>query len=228
MKPSAAARADDSPAKSAVPALAIFLASLVLVVTYATLTSKQLGIIKNAPMDSTAAIMGIMLVTAAAICLVARKPTASIATQDTFRAGMTAAICIMGLAWLGNVFVNNYMDVIKEALSGPLHAAPWLAAVFFYFAAPLMFSHAATTTAFMPVMVKLALPAVALVASYPAVANYYLLPNYPTTVAAIQMDDTGSTRVGKLVFDHPFVLPGTAAIIVTVILGFLIAPLFIH
>ena len=73
-------------------------------------------------------------------------------------------------------------------------------------------------------MVTLGLPAVALVASYPAVANYYLLPNYPTTVAAIEMDDTGSTRVGKIVFDHPFVIAGTAAIIVCVALGFLIGP----
>ena len=134
---------------------------------------------------------------------------------------MVAAICIIGLAWLGNMFVNNYMDAIRHALSGPLQAQPWLAAVFFYFAAPLMFSHAATTTAFMPLFVKIGLPAVALLAAYPAVANYYLLPNYPTTVAAMEMDDTGSTRVGKFVLDHPFVIPGTVSIIVTVVLGFL-------
>lgn len=224
VKKSVASTAEYTPARSAVPSLLIFLTALVLVVLYATLTSKQLGIIANPPMDSTAAIMTIMLTTAAIICLVAKKPTASIAAQDTFRAGMTAAICIMGLAWLGNAFVNHYEATIQQALAAPLQAQPWLAAVFFYFAAPLMFSHAATTTAFMPLMVTLGLPAVALVASYPAVANYYLLPNYPTTVAAIEMDDTGSTRVGKIVFDHPFVIPGTAAIIVCVALGFLIGP----
>ena len=109
---------------------------------------------------------------------------------------MTATICVMGLAWLGNAFVEHYEGAISVALSGPLQALPWLAAVFFYFAAPLMFSHAATTKAFMPLMVSLGLPAVALLASYPAVANYYLLPNYPTEVAAMEMDDTGSTRVG--------------------------------
>ena len=137
---------------------------------------------------------------------------------------MTAAICVMGLAWLGNTFVNHYKGTISDALSGPLQAAPWLAAVFFYFAAPLMFSHAATTKAFMPLMVTLGLPSGALVASYPAVANYYLLPNYPTTVAAMEMDDTGSTRVGGNVLAHPFVLPGTVSIIVCIVLGFLMAP----
>ena len=223
VRPSAAVTDDYRPTRSAVPSLLIFLAALVLVVAYATVTSQEVGTISNPPMSSTLAIMTIMLTTAAVICLVARKPTASIASQDTFRAGMTATICVMGLAWLGNAFVEHYEGAISVALSGPLQALPWLAAVFFYFAAPLMFSHAATTKAFMPLMVSLGLPAVALLASYPAVANYYLLPNYPTTVAAMEMDDTGSTRVGRFVLAHPFILPGTASIIVCVALGFLMA-----
>ena len=227
VRPSAAVTDDYRPTRSAVPSLLIFLAALVLVVAYATVTSQEVGIISNPPMSSTLAIMTIMLTTAAVICLVARKPTASIASQDTFRAGMTATICVMGLAWLGNAFVEHYEGAISVALSGPLQALPWLAAVFFYFAEPLMFSHAATTKAFMPLMVSLGLPAVALLASYPAVANYYLLPNYPTTVAAMEMDDTGSTRVGGNVFAHPFVLPGTVSIVICVILGFLLAPLVV-
>ena len=227
VRPSAAVTDDYRPTRSAVPSLLIFLAALVLVVAYATVTSQEVGIISNPPMSSTLAIMVIMMTAAAVICLVARKPTASIASQDTFRAGMTATICVMGLAWLGNAFVEHYEGAISVALSGPLQALPWLAAVFFYFAAPLMFSHAATTKAFMPLMVSLGLPAVALLASYPAVANYYLLPNYPTTVAAMEMDDTGSTRVGGNVFAHPFVLPGTVSIVICVILGFLLAPLVV-
>ena len=227
VRPSAAVTDDYRPTRSAVPSLLIFLAALVLVVAYATVTSQEVGIISNPPMSSTLAIMTIMLTTAAVICLMARRPTASIASQDTFRAGMTATICVMGLAWLGNAFVEHYEGAISVALSGPLQALPWLAAVFFYFAAPLMFSHAATTKAFMPLMVSLGLPAVALLASYPAVANYYLLPNYPTTVAAMEMDDTGSTRVGGNVFAHPFVLPGTVSIVICVILGFLLAPLVV-
>ncbi|MDU0347599.1 anaerobic C4-dicarboxylate transporter [Actinomyces sp. MRS3W] len=224
VKPSTAAATDYKAAPSAVPSLLIFLAALILVVAYATISSPELGIMSDPPMGSTPAIMTIMLATAAIICAAAKKPTAQIATQDTFRAGMTAAVCILGLAWLGNAFVNQYEETISNALSGPFQAAPWLVAVFFYFAAPLMFSHAATTRAFMPLMVALGLPGTALVASYPAVANYYLLPNYPTTVAAMEMDDTGSTRVGKTVLNHPFVLPGTASIIVCVALGFLMAP----
>lgn len=227
VKPSAAADTTYSAPKGAIAGLWIFVVALVLAVAYATVSSKELGIWENPPMGSTAAIMIIMMTAAAVICLVAKKPMGTIPQQDTYRAGMTAAVCIIGLAWLGNTFVNHYADQISNALSGPLQSQPWLAAVFFYFAAPLMFSHAATTAAFMPLMVKLGLPAAALVASYPAVANYYLLPNYPTTIAAMEMDDTGSTRVGKNVFAHPFVLPGTVAIIVCIALGFVLAPIIL-
>ncbi len=224
VRPAAAASSGYKAAPAAAKSLWIFLAALVIVVAYATISSPELGIMEEPPMKSTPAIITIMMATAAIICFAAKEKTAKIATQDTFQAGMSAAVCILGLAWLGNAFVNHYEEQISSALSGPFQAAPWLVAVFFYFAAPLMFSHAATTRAFMPLMVSLGLPGVALVASYPAVANYYLLPNYPTTVAAMEMDDTGSTRVGKMVLDHPFVLPGTAAIIVCVALGFAMAP----
>lgn len=227
VKPSAAGIENYTPAKSAVPSLWVFLLALILVVTYATVTSKELGIVDNPPLSATLAIMAVMLTAAAVICGLAKKPFGDITTQETFRSGMTAAICIMGLAWLGNMFVSHYADTISHGLSGALHSQPWLSAVFFYFAALLMFSHAATTSAFMPLFVKLGLPATALVASYPAVSNYYLLPNYPTTVAAMEMDDTGSTRVGKTPLSHPFVLPGTVSITVCVLLGFLVAPILL-
>lgn len=120
VKKSHALNSDYKPAKSAIPSLIIFLIALVSVVVYATAVSKEVQLIKHPPMDSTAAIMAIMLTAAALICVVAKRQTSSIAAQDTFRAGMTAAICIMGLAWMGNAFVNHYMATIQHALSGPL------------------------------------------------------------------------------------------------------------
>ncbi|MCT3013840.1 anaerobic C4-dicarboxylate transporter [Propionibacterium freudenreichii] len=221
----AAAAPDFKPAPSAIPSLLIFLASLVVIVVWATISSKQLGIMSNPPINSSSAIMVIMMTTAAIICVLSRKPVSEVTTQSTFRAGMTAAICIMGVAWLGTTFFNNYMSQITTVGSSLLHQVPWLYAVILYFCAPLLFSHAATTAAFMPVAAKIGLTATTMLACYPAVANYYLLPNYPTTVAAIEMDDTGSTRVGRFVLNHPFVIPGTVSIAVAVALGFFWAPI---
>ena len=163
--------------------------------------------------------MLIMLTTAMIICMISHEDVKQLTTQATFRAGMSAAICILGLAWLGNMFVNNYMDVLTHAGASILHSAPWFLSVILYLAAALMFSHAATTVAFMPVVAKIGVSPAVMLACYPAVANYYLLPNYPTTVAAMEMDDTGSTRVGRIVFNHLFVIPGTVSIVVTILVG---------
>ncbi|WP_316670821.1 anaerobic C4-dicarboxylate transporter [uncultured Propionibacterium sp.] len=218
---------DYRPAKGAMAGLWIFLAAVLLIIVYATISSKQLGIMDDPPMNATSAIMLIMLTCAAVICLVSRHQVAQITAQSTFRAGMSAAICILGVAWMGNVFFGAYRDTLINATSDALHSVPWLFAVVLYFASPILFSHAATTTAFMPMAVSIGLSATTIMACYPAVANYYLLPNYPTTVAAIEMDDTGSTRVGRFVLNHPFVIPGTVSIAVIVALGFLWAPIIL-
>lgn len=207
------------PKRSAVPSLVAFLIALVVVVGYATISSEEVGVLSKPPMTSSAAIMLIMLATAMIICMISHEDVKQLTTQATFRAGMSAAICILGLAWLGNMFVNNYMDVLTHAGASILHSAPWFLSVILYLAAALMFSHAATTVAFMPVVAKIGVSPAVMLACYPAVANYYLLPNYPTTVAAMEMDDTGSTRVGRIVFNHLFVIPGTVSIVVTILVG---------
>lgn len=225
-EPSATSESDYTPARGAVPSLLIFLTAIVIAVVYSALISPSMGIVRHAPMDSTGAIMTIMLLAAAIIVLVARKPASQLTTQSTFHAGMTAAVCILGVAWLGNTFLTGHMTEIKQ-FGDVVQGSPWLLAVVFYFVAPLLFSHAAVTVALMPTAVQIGMSAAAMLACWPAVANYYLFPNYPTTVAAIEMDDTGSTRIGSWVLNHPFVIPGTVSIIVAVALGFLWAPVVV-
>lgn len=225
--PRATSGNDYAPARSAVPSLLILLTAIVLAVVYSALISQSLGIVQNPPMDSTAAIMTIMLLAAGVIVIVARKPAAQLTNQSTFRAGMTAAVCILGVAWLGNTFLSGYMTEIERFGEAVMLDAPWLLAIILYFVAPLLFSHAAATVALMPAAAQIGMSVSAMLACWPAVSNYYLFPNYPTTVAAIEMDDTGSTRIGSWVLNHPFVVPGTAAITVTVALGFLWAPVIV-
>ena len=68
---------------------------------------------------------------------------------------------------------------------------------------------------------------VAAIASFGAVSALFVLPTYPTLLAAVEFDDTGSTRIGKYVFDHPFIIPGVIAISLSVILGLILAPMVI-
>ncbi len=209
------------PAKTAVSSLWVFIAAILIAVVYSALTSEQLGLVKNPPMSANGAIMTIMMAAALFITWRSGQKFEDLTIQSTFRAGMTAAMCILGVAWLGVTFINGHITMLQSVGSSFISHQPWLLSVVLYLAAPFLFSHAATTVAFMPAAVAIGLPASALLACYPAVSNYYLFPTYPTTVAAMDMDDTGSTRVGKFVFDHPFVIPGTVSIAVTVALGFL-------
>lgn len=150
-------------------------------------------------------------------------------TSSVFKSGMVACVCVFGVAWLGNTFVSGHEDSIKNLASSLVEQYPWLLAVAFFFASTLLYSQAATAKAIVPVVVTaLAISsdnagnAYILVASFAAVSALFVLPTYPTLLGAVQMDDTGSTRLGKYIFNHAFLIPGILAIALSVALGFLV------
>ena len=122
---------------------------------------------------------------------------------------------------------------IKTFAADTVVAYPALLAVVFFFAAMLLYSQAATAKAITPAIVA-ALGITAanpgdsgmLVASFAAVSALFVLPTYPTLLGAVQMDDTGTTRIGKWVFNHAFFIPGVLAIVFSVALGFLAISIF--
>lgn len=105
-----------------------------------------------------------------------------------------------------------------------LETKPWLLAAVMFFAAMLLYSQAVTTRALMPAALSIGTSPVSAVASFTAVSSLFVLPTYPTVLAAVAFDNTGSTRIGKYVFDHPFLIPGVITIASAVLLGFRIAP----
>ena len=141
---------------------------------------------------------------------------------------MVACVCVLGVAWLGNTFVGGYTNEIKALAGDWVKEIPSLLALIFALAATLLYSQAATAKAITPVVVaalgiSAANPgdAYMLVASFAAVSALFVLPTYPTLLGAVEMDDTGSTRLGKYVFNHAFMLPGILAIVFSVAFGFL-------
>ena len=196
--------------------LGIFLSALGVLMVYAVAISK----IDNPPLPRGAAIMCAMLGAALLICLTCKVPMSEVNDQPTFKAGMSAATCIIGVAWLGNCFVASNMGLIKSYGADALSGAPWLLAVVFFLGSTLLYSQAAKLATFLPAATALGVGATVLVASYSAAAALFVLPTYPTTVASIELDDTGSTRIGSFIFNHPFLLPGLTAIVVSVLLGY--------
>lgn len=211
---------DDS--KSAKLSVGIFLVAIMAIVTYATLISKKVGLIENPVISRNEGIMAIMLLAATVIALACKIKLSDVPGMSTFKSGMSACVCVLGVAWLGDTFVSNHIEEIKAAAGGLLTSYPWMLAVVLFFASMLLYSQAATTIALMPAALALGVSPLAAIAAFSAVSALFVLPTYPTLLAAVEMDDTGSTRIGKYVFDHPFIIPGTVTIVLSVILGFLI------
>ncbi|BBM86552.1 anaerobic C4-dicarboxylate transporter [Candidatus Uabimicrobium amorphum] len=140
---------------------------------------------------------------------------------------MSACICVLGVAWLGDTFVSNHIDEIKNFSGELLRSYSWLLAVVLFFASMLLYSQAATTKALMPTAISLGVSPVAAIAAFAAVSALFVLPTYPTLLAAVEMDETGSTRIGKYVFDHPFMIPGFVTIVFAVMFGFVIGNMVI-
>ncbi len=205
----------------------IFLAAIVVVMVYATLISDQIGLVEEPTIPRNEAIMAIMLAAAAAIVLVTKQSAAEVLNTQVFRSGMSACVCVLGVAWLGTTFINYYIDDIQGLAGDVLKAQPWLLAVVLFFAASLLYSQAATAKALMPAALAIGVSPLTAVAAFPAVSALFVLPTYPTLLAAVEMDDTGSTRIGKYVFDHPFLIPGVVCIAVSVVLGYAIGAVVI-
>jgi anaerobic C4-dicarboxylate transporter DcuA len=172
------------------------------------------------------AIAIVMLAVAAIILTVTRAPVAEVPKCKTCQSGVTAIIGILGLAWLGDTFINANQDAIIGGLSNMAKAAPWTFAIGLFVASMLLYSQAATARALMPLGLSLGIPPASLAGMFPAVNGYFFIPNYGTLIAAMQFDRSGTTRIGKYLLNHSFMLPGLITTVGAVGLGLLIAKLF--
>lgn len=208
----------------------IFLIGVILVVFYATAISKIGGepvLIENVVVPRDAAIMSFMLSVATFITIFCKIEVGKIVESSVFKSGMVACVCVLGVAWLGNTFVGGHEQAIKDLAGEYVLKIPALLAVIYFLAATLLYSQAATAKAITPVVITALGISVAnpgdsyiIVASFAAVSALFVLPTYPTLLGAVQMDDTGSTRIGNYIFNHAFLIPGVLAIAFSVILGF--------
>jgi anaerobic C4-dicarboxylate transporter DcuA len=226
--PSPAGHETSAPLKRGAKASAfIFLAGVVLVVLSGifpelrTVPAAEKPVILSMPN----AIAIVMLAIAALILTVTKAPVADVPKSKTCQSGVTAIAGILGLAWLGDTFINANRNAIIGGLSSMATAAPWTFAFGLFFASVLLYSQAATTRALMPLGLSLGIWPGLLIGMFPAVNGYFLIPNYGTIIAAINFDRSGTTRIGKYVINHSFLVPGLVSTIVAVAIGLVIGGL---
>jgi anaerobic C4-dicarboxylate transporter DcuA len=171
-------------------------------------------------------VIEILMLSVAAVMLLATKiHVDEIPKTPTLRAGVVAVIGIFGLAWLGDSFIAANKDVIVPAIGKQAEAAPWTFAFGLFFASVLLYSQAATTRALMPLGVALGIPPQFLIAMFPSVNGYFFIPTYGSLIAAINFDLSGTTKIGKYVLNHSFMIPGLVATAVAVTTGLFVAKL---
>lgn len=183
---------------------------------------------KAAPVEVSMpmAIAIVMMAVAALILVVTRAPVGEVPKCKTCQSGVTAIIGILGLAWLGDTFINANQEAIIGGLSSMAKAAPWSFSIGLFIASMLLYSQAATARALMPLGLSLGIPPASLIGMFPAVNGYFFLPNYGTLIAAMQFDRSGTTRIGKYLLNHSFMLPGLITTIGAVAIGLVLAKLF--
>ena len=179
----------------------------------------------NRPMSMNSAIEVIMMSIAALILLVGKADVREAARGNVFASGMNAMVSIFGVAWMGSTFFENNHDVIMGRVEHILNAYPVLFALPLFVFSIMLFSQAATAKTLYPVGLAMGVPPLVMLAVFPAVNGYFFLPNYPTSVAAIGFDRTGSTSIGKYVINHSFQLAGFITTFVSIGVGYLIIQL---
>lgn len=201
----------------------IFLAGVALVVLFGFFPALRTLPGQKAALAMPTVIEIVMLSVAAIMLLATKVDVDTVPKTATLRAGVVAVIGIFGLAWLGDSFIAAHKDVIVPAIGQWARAAPWTFAFGLFFASVLLYSQAATTRALMPLGMALGIPPPFLIAMFPSVNGYFFIPTYGSLIAAINFDLSGTTRIGRYVLNHSFMIPGLVATAVAVIVGLLLA-----
>ena len=215
--------------RHAVLSVLIFILATVFIVFFGSFDSLRPAFLIDGKTVSLgmSAIIEIVMLSAAALILLLTRTDGMKATQGSvFPAGMQAVIAIFGIAWMGDTFLQGNMLQLTQSIEGVVRQMPWLFGIALFAMSILLYSQAATVRALMPLGIALGISPMILVALFPAVNGYFFIPNYPTVVAAINFDRTGTTRIGKYVLNHSFMLPGLVSTGVAIGLGLLFIRIF--
>lgn len=203
----------------------LFIAATVLIVLFGSIPSIR-PTFDGRTLGMPSLIEILMLTTAAIILLATKTSGAKAAQGSVFSAGMQAVIAIFGVAWMGDTFINGNLAQLTGSIESIVTEMPWLFGVALFVMSILLYSQAATVRAIMPLGIALGLNPMLLIAMFPAVNGYFFIPNYPTVVAAINFDRTGTTKIGKYILNHSFMMPGLVATIVAIVVGILLVQIF--
>lgn len=167
---------------------------------------------KLAPLSMNLVIQMMMLIAGAVMLMVCKVNAAAISNGAVFKAGMVAIFSVFGVAWMSDTFFQSHLPELKMALEGVVQEHPWTYAIVLFLVSKLVNSQAAALTAVAPMGLMLGVEPKMLIAFFPAAYGYFVLPTYPSDLACIGFDRSGTTRIGKFIINHSFILPGLISV----------------
>jgi anaerobic C4-dicarboxylate transporter DcuB len=203
-------------------AMWIFIGAIAVVALLGAIESirPQVG---GKPMSMVLTIQMFMLMAGALIVVFTKVDPSRIGKSEVFRAGMIAVVAVFGVAWMADTVFEANLPTIKSALADVMKTQPWTYAIALLIVSKLVNSQAAAISAMVPVALSIGVPPGYVVAFAAASYGYYILPTYPSDLATIQFDRSGTTHIGKYVINHSFILPGLIGVSTSCVAGYLIA-----
>ena len=172
-------------------------------------------------------VIQIVMISAAALMIIFCKaqPKKAVA-GPVWQSGMVAVVAIYGIAWLADTYFSNYMNEMQAMLADIVKEYPWSIAIVFFLVSVLINSHGAVVVAMLPLAYKLGIPGPVLLGVLPAVYGYFFIPNYPSDIATVNFDRSGTTVIGKYLLNHSFMMPGLISVITSTIVAYLLTTIF--
>ena len=179
----------------------------------------------NKPLAMTVVIQIIMISAAALMIIFCKASPKKAVSGPVWQSGMVAVVAIYGIAWLADTYFSNYMNEMQVALAGIVRNYPWAIAFVFFIVSVLINSQGAVVVAMLPLAYSLGIPGPVLLGVLPSVYGYFFIPNYPSDIATVNFDRSGTTVIGKYLLNHSFMMPGLVSVVVSTLVGLLITQL---
>ena len=218
---SSATTLDMKIAPEAKRAVYIFLLALAVIVFFAAFPS-LLPSWEGKPLKMNIVIQIVMITAAALMIIFCKAQPKKAVAGPVWQSGMVAVVAIYGIAWLADTFFSNYLPEMQELLDDVVAAYPWSIAFVFFLVSVLINSQGAVVVAMLPLAYKLGIPGPVLLGVLPAVYGYFFIPNYPSDIATVNFDRSGTTVIGKYLLNHSFMMPGLICVAVSTMVAYLL------
>ncbi len=179
------------------------------------------------PLAMNIIIQIVMLAAAAFMIIFSKASPKKAVAGSVWQSGMVAVVAIYGIAWLADTFFGNYLAQMQESLSGIVSRYPWSIAFVFFAVSVLINSQGAVVVSMLPLAYTLGIPGPVLLGVLPSVYGYFFIPNYPSDIATVNFDRSGTTVIGKYLLNHSFMMPGLVSAIVSTVVCYALTSIFL-